>query len=92
VGGGHGERRIIRRLRATATQIAVSDNVSPIMESRLVDLEIRYTHLEQQYAELSQVVFEQQKSIAALHKEMVSLRGHMEELGEPIANERPPHY
>ncbi len=62
------------------------------LDSRLVDLEIRYTHLEQQYAELSQVVFEQQKTIAVLVKELGALRGRMEELGEPIANERPPHY
>jgi uncharacterized coiled-coil protein SlyX len=62
------------------------------LESRLVDLEIRYTHLEQQYAELSQVVFEQQKSITALLKELGGLRGRLEELGDPIANERPPHY
>jgi uncharacterized coiled-coil protein SlyX len=62
------------------------------LESRLVDLEIRYTHLEQQYAELSQVVFEQQKSITTLLKELGGLRGRLEELGEPVANERPPHY
>ncbi|HSZ82832.1 MAG TPA: SlyX family protein [Polyangia bacterium] len=62
------------------------------MEARLVDLEIRYTHLEQQYAELSQVVFEHQKSITMLLKELGALRGRLEELGDPIANERPPHY
>jgi uncharacterized coiled-coil protein SlyX len=62
------------------------------MESRLVDLEIRYTHLEQQYTELSQVVFEHQKTITTLLKELGALRGRLEELGDPIANERPPHY
>src|ERR1022692_1193930 len=33
------------------------------MESRLVDLEARYTHLERQVAELSDVVFAQQRAI-----------------------------
>jgi uncharacterized coiled-coil protein SlyX len=62
------------------------------MDARLTDLEIRYTHLEQQYAELSQVVFEQQTVIQNLQKELVAIRGRMDELGDPIANERPPHY
>jgi uncharacterized coiled-coil protein SlyX len=62
------------------------------MESRLVDLEIRYTHLEQQYAELSQVVFQQQKTIDAIQKELARTRGRLDELGEPITNEKPPHY
>jgi uncharacterized coiled-coil protein SlyX len=59
------------------------------MEPRLVDLEIRHTHLERQYAELSQVVFEQQRTLEAVQKELVRLRGRLEELGEPIANESP---
>jgi uncharacterized coiled-coil protein SlyX len=62
------------------------------MEPRLVDLEIRYTHLERQYAELSQVVFEQQKALEAVQKELVRLRGRLDEIGDPIANEKPPHY
>ena len=62
------------------------------MEPRLVDLEIRYTHLERQYAELSQVVFEQQKALDAVQKELARLRGRIEEIGDPIANEKPPHY
>jgi uncharacterized coiled-coil protein SlyX len=62
------------------------------MDARLVDLEIKYTHLEQHYAELSQVVFEQQKAIDALQKELARMRGRLDELGDPIANERPPHY
>ena len=62
------------------------------MEARLVDLEIRYTHLERQYAELSQTVFEHQKLIEALQRELVAMRGRMNDLGEPVANEKPPHY
>jgi len=62
------------------------------MEGRLVDLEIRYTHLEHQYAELSQTVFEHQKLIEAMQRELIAMRGRMHELGDPIANEKPPHF
>jgi uncharacterized coiled-coil protein SlyX len=62
------------------------------MESRITELEIRYTHLEQQYVELSDVVFTQQRLIDALQKELVRLRGRMDELGESAPNEKPPHY
>jgi uncharacterized coiled-coil protein SlyX len=62
------------------------------MEGRLVDLEIRYTHLERQYAELSQTVFEQQKRLEILQREVIALRARMNDLGEPVANEKPPHY
>ena len=62
------------------------------MEGRLIDLEIRYTHLERQYAELSQTVFDHQKQIEALKRELVALQGRMDDLGDPVANEKPPHY
>jgi uncharacterized coiled-coil protein SlyX len=62
------------------------------LDARLTELEIRYTHLEQQFQELSGVVFDQQKTIASLIKEVTALRGRILELGDPIANEKPPHY
>jgi SlyX protein len=62
------------------------------MEPRVVDLEIRYSHLEKQLAELNQVVFEQQKSIDLLQQQLVSLRTRLSGLGEPMENEKPPHY
>ena len=62
------------------------------MESRLVDLEIRYTHLEREVAELSHIVFEQQKAIAYLRKELAATRGKVDAIGEPTTNEPPPHY
>ncbi len=62
------------------------------MEPRIVELEVRYTHLERQYLELSQVVFEQQKLIEVLQRELAAVRGKLLELGDPIANEKPPHY
>ena len=63
-----------------------------IMDSRLVDLEIRYSHLEKQLLELNQVVFEQQKTISLLQEQLVSLRSRVAGMGEPIENEKPPHY
>ena len=62
------------------------------MEPRLIELEIRYAHLEQQFAELSQVVFEQQKAIDALKMELGAMRGRLDVVGEPMANDKPPHY
>lgn len=62
------------------------------MDSRLVDLEIRYSHLENQLLELNQVVFEQQKTIALLQEQVSSLRGRVAGMGEPMPDEKPPHY
>ena len=62
------------------------------MDQRLVDLEIRYAHLERQLAELNQVVFEQQTSIGLLQQQLLALRSRVSGLGEPIENEKPPHY
>ncbi|HWZ92734.1 MAG TPA: SlyX family protein [Polyangiaceae bacterium] len=62
------------------------------MDPRVVDLEIRYVHLEKQLAELNQVVFEQAKAIALLQQQLVSLRTRVTGLGEPMENEKPPHY
>jgi uncharacterized coiled-coil protein SlyX len=62
------------------------------MESRLVDLEVRYTHLERQVAELSEVVFEQQRTIDGLLRQLTSAKAEIAQLGEPATNEKPPHY
>jgi uncharacterized coiled-coil protein SlyX len=62
------------------------------MEPRVVDLEIRYSHLEKQLAELNQVVFEQQKAIELLQQQLVAVRTRLSGLGEPMENEKPPHY
>ena len=62
------------------------------MEPRVVDLEIRYAHLEKQLAELNQVVFEQQKAIELLQQQLVALRTRVTGMGEPMENEKPPHY
>ena len=62
------------------------------MESRLVDLEVRYTHLERQVAELSDVVFAQQRAIDSLVQQLSSTKADLAQLSEPLTNEKPPHY
>jgi uncharacterized coiled-coil protein SlyX len=62
------------------------------MESRLVDLEVRYTHLERQVAELSDVVFAQQRAIDGLLRQLSSPRADLAQLSGPVTNEKPPHY
>jgi uncharacterized coiled-coil protein SlyX len=62
------------------------------METRFTELEIRYSHLERQFAELSDVVFGQQKAIESLERELANIRVRLRELGDPLVDEKPPHY
>ncbi len=62
------------------------------MESRLVDLEVRYTHLARQMEELSQVVFAQQKTIDRLTQELAAWRAGAAGVEDGPGLERPPHY
>ncbi|HZL20399.1 MAG TPA: SlyX family protein [Polyangia bacterium] len=62
------------------------------MESRLVDLEIRYTQLERQVAELSEVVFTQQRAIDGLIRQLSATKSEIAQLSAPETNEKPPHY
>ncbi|HVV49428.1 MAG TPA: SlyX family protein [Polyangia bacterium] len=62
------------------------------MESRLTDLEIRYTHLERQVAELSEVVFAQQRTIDGLLRQLTATAAEIAQLSAPVTNEKPPHY
>lgn len=62
------------------------------METRLTDLEIRYSHLERQFADLSDVVFGQQKVIESLERELASIRTRLRDLGDAVVDEKPPHY
>ena len=61
------------------------------METRLTELEIRYSHLERQFADLSDVVFGQQKIIESLQRELTSIRAKLREVGDPVVDEKPPH-
>ena len=62
------------------------------MESRLTDLEIRYTHLERQVAELGEVVFAQQRTIDGLVRQLTATKAEIAQLSQPVTNEKPPHY
>jgi uncharacterized coiled-coil protein SlyX len=63
------------------------------IESRVVDLELRFMKLERFAEELSDVVAEQRRRIDALTLETKRLREQVsEEEGEEPANEPPPHY
>ena len=62
------------------------------MESRLTDLEVRYTHLERQVAELSEVVFAQQRAIDGLVRQLTAAKAEIAHLSPTAANEKPPHY
>lgn len=62
------------------------------MESRLTDLEVRYTHLERQVAELSEVVFAQQRTIDGLIRQLSATKAEIAQLSPQVANDKPPHY
>ena len=62
------------------------------METRLTELEIRYSHLERQFADLSDIVFGQQKTIDSLERELANVRVRLRDLGDPVVDEKPPHY
>jgi uncharacterized coiled-coil protein SlyX len=63
------------------------------MESRLIDLEVRYSYLERALRDLDSVVLELRTEVAALRRKVQKL----EELvtgdhGVMPPNEKPPHY
>ena len=62
------------------------------LESRLVDLELRFMKLERYAQELSDVVAEQQRRIEALLSETKRLRERATQDEPAIGNEKPPHY
>jgi len=62
------------------------------METRFTELEIRYSHLERQVADLSDVVFGQQKTIESLQRELANIRVRLRDVGDPVVEEKPPHY
>ena len=63
------------------------------LESRVVDLELRFMKLERFAQELSDVVADQRRQIDALTLETKRLRDRLsEEEEQGTSNERPPHY
>jgi uncharacterized coiled-coil protein SlyX len=63
------------------------------MESRVVELELRFMKLERFTQELSDVVAQQRQKIDAMTVEIQRLRARIpREEGEGPSNENPPHY
>jgi len=65
-------------------------------DTRLTEVEIRYTYLEKFAQELNQVVREQQQTITTLTARLERverlIRDAMQQSGEPLPHEKPPHY
>ena len=65
-------------------------------DTRLTEVEIRYTYLEQQVRDLSQVTHEQQQTISALSTRIERLERIISEAlqqpGDRLPHEKPPHY
>lgn len=65
-----------------------------VMESRLDELELRYTELQDLVQSLSEVVYGQQRELDLLRSELAVLRSKVAEPGVVDArrDEKPPHY
>jgi SlyX protein len=64
------------------------------MESRIIELELRYTEQQRMLQELSEVVYAQQRTLDALTSELRILREKLPEPGlvDAAEREKPPHY
>lgn len=63
------------------------------METRLTDLEVRYTYLERTVRELDQVVIGLRSQVERLQRELSDVRATVQGASESNpANEKPPHY
>ena len=60
-------------------------------ESRIIDLEIRYTHQESLVQDLSEIIRVQQDTIGRLEAEVKRITKIIEGMNAPN-HERPPHY
>lgn len=65
-----------------------------VMESRLDELELRYTELQDLVQSLSEVVYAQQRELDLLRSELAVLKRKVAEPGvvEARGDEKPPHY
>jgi SlyX protein len=74
------------------------DTGAPGMDERLMALEVKASFTEDLLDELNRTVARQQQQLEALARELVRLRGQVEELGEQdgtgdgTRQEVPPHY
>lgn len=66
------------------------------MESRLVELELRYMEMKRTVEHLSEMVHSHERSILQLTAQLASATKRLRDLGEqtgsPIGDEPPPHY
>lgn len=64
------------------------------MESRIIELELRFTEQQHLLQELSEVVYAQQRTLDLLTAELRVLRQKVPEPGivDAAENEKPPHY
>jgi SlyX protein len=64
------------------------------MESRLSELELRYTELQELVQSLSDVIYAQQRELDLLRSEVAVLKRKVGEPGvvEARGDEKPPHY
>ena len=74
----------------------MADELSKV-ESRVVELEVRYTHQERALAELSDVVYRQQQRLDLLERRLEAIEKRLADVGEPATPRDPkdevtPHY
>jgi SlyX protein len=66
------------------------------MESRITELECRYSYLERQLEELSQTLYQQQRTLDRVLGRLEQIEHHVRELsdesGATPGHEKPPHY
>jgi uncharacterized coiled-coil protein SlyX len=63
------------------------------METRLVELEVRYSYMERAVADLNAVVLELRTELERLQKQLVHLQKTAVDPPPPLPEgERPPHY
>jgi uncharacterized coiled-coil protein SlyX len=73
-----------------------SATLARVEETRLTEVEIRYTYLEQLVKDMSQVMHQQQQTIDLLSTRIERLEqviaDAMNQSGESLPHEKPPHY
>jgi SlyX protein len=66
--------------------------MSTDLETRLVDLEIKYSHQEELLEQLNKIVAKQSRVIEKLSRELNELKLSSINAQENIGSEKPPHY
>ncbi len=69
--------------------------MDPLVDQRLVDLEIKASYTDDLVEQLNQIIIRQQSQIDALIREVMQLKAQAPEAGNPTRNlrdELPPHF